>query len=252
MLYAELISFFEEIGKSDPFIEQTYIGDYRQITEAQLSDLTFPLLWIETPEVNFTGDEDSNEIQYFGALVILDLADQNDITISNSVLNKTQQIGFAILLQMSKSDLARSYISKKSMTPIEGMTIEGAIGWRIDYTLNAKPDLSIYCENPYPIIIPATVVESFTANPFGSGNQGYRISVSLVNNPRPDRTYTGEVDFEADDYFGSSFIARVEITGNPAIDVNIEAQTPGDYRFDIKIYEDGRFLGVAELNGTIT
>ena len=66
------------LGHGNSKIKTVSHGDYEEILEIESTAIEYPLHWVETPEIGFSGDEDHIQEQFNCAIVIAIAADPKD------------------------------------------------------------------------------------------------------------------------------------------------------------------------------
>lgn len=79
MYFKDYINYLLQVGDSLPEINTKAYGDSAEIMNIENMMVNYPLLWIESPDIDISGDQDSFKYMYNGAFVVLINSSTNTI-----------------------------------------------------------------------------------------------------------------------------------------------------------------------------
>ena len=129
---AELQYYLRNLGQLHPDIQDVIVGDSEQILSLDRSNLTYPVLWIETPTIDW--DFGDNPHRYYNlAFVVLINTPADTWQHQQNILNRTAIITEQLLARLW-SDAHANLIQLKRTTaksePILGYGVDNDYGWR--------------------------------------------------------------------------------------------------------------------------
>lgn len=140
--YAELTTYLERLGTLHPLVKQVVIGDSEQILSLDRNILQYPVLWIETPDVDWSFDDNPNRY-YNLSFVVLINAQVDTWQHQQYILHKTLQITEQLLAKM-RDDADANLIQLRKGTakssPILGYGHDHDYGWRTSLRVRAYMD----------------------------------------------------------------------------------------------------------------
>lgn len=130
--------YFELLSIQHKEIKQFFYADYEDILDAEKSNIEYPCLWLESPDIPFIGDSDSFTCTYKSSFVILmhSALEQRDRRNYNMV--KTQQIATDIIKKMNCDQEAHGInfkIQSVVLYPLPSNNPDNCQGWRADFEL---------------------------------------------------------------------------------------------------------------------
>jgi hypothetical protein len=147
MNYGDFIQYIKDLGASHVDIQDIVIGDYEDIISRERSTIAYPCLWIETPSVRYTGDNDSPREIYEGAIVILQNGSNQDPSIIADNLSSTFLIAREFLFRIS---LFENYmnINNRRLDAIATLGNDNDQGWRFSFEIEQPFDVDASCADP--------------------------------------------------------------------------------------------------------
>lgn len=132
--------YFSKLAATHGSIKQFFYGDFDDIIEAERNNIDYPLMWLESPEINLIDDDELNQRYDFSFLILmaapLDDKERNmnnqfdTYNIMEGIIRKLVIDAEADVINMDKS--------------IEGMVLQPVIraignnnetGWRLSMSL---------------------------------------------------------------------------------------------------------------------
>lgn len=138
--YADLVAYFENFPASLPAIRKAVVGDDEEIFSQQPLRAQYPMLWVETPEVLFAGDDDNPTTRFQFALVVF--------TNENQKTNQQANIELSEMLALLEQVYAKVYedaaaptdtfsliLKNSQAAPVRRWSADNCYGWRLEITL---------------------------------------------------------------------------------------------------------------------
>lgn len=151
MTTQEFRQYFEDIASANTEINTfQYGGLQRILTRNPSVAIAYPLLFLEKPTYSFVGENSSLMAAPRAAFVILKNAeDWGSIEAQDEAEDETFQIAIDIISKLIKDYREKTIqlFSPNGLTiaPIDTITLDGDIGWRVEFSLNTQID---FCYNP--------------------------------------------------------------------------------------------------------
>jgi hypothetical protein len=150
MKYRDVINYFKGIADNHILINYFQYGDYGKILGDERQKISYPCLWVESPEMKFRGDKDNHWRVWNIAFVILMESNPNAVTVPDKYeqnIDTTEQIVYDILSKMML-DYPRMDMTSISIDIIYSKNSDHDQGWRVELDLPVKS--SFVCVNPIP------------------------------------------------------------------------------------------------------
>jgi len=160
----ELISYFEQLATDHVWINDFVHGDFDEILAEERSNIQYPALWMETPEIPMDGDSDSYTQQYEGSFVIYHAAPPDHQERRKSNLERCFLIARDVILRLmndQENDLYDFSIDSIRMEPVISYNNDNAQGWRVNYILKHQ-GFECYDADRWTSVFPAGTFARFT------------------------------------------------------------------------------------------
>ncbi len=203
MTYAQISQYFEDLINRVPELKDFFHGDYNDINENDKSSIQYPCLWIETPDAQIIGDEDSHQMRWSTALVVLSESDPNNKKTIKYEREITYRIAVKVLqtiLYDATSEYHNFQLSNNGLVAIPPRYADHLIGWQIpisiDTSLNCTAITSGYQAMPDPFEITVadnqvSVVSQVSGDWSYSQNNGS--ATEITNQENLSFTRTGNI-----------------------------------------------------------
>lgn len=137
--FSSLIAYFQNLASSHVDINDFVHGPSRRILEKNRSSLNYPVLWLETPGVDFW-DNGANWMDgtRSSAFLILKHADPNDFDAQDTVYAETEEMALQVLAKMIKDHKAKTFrfdLNSCSMRAVSTLHVNTEFGWRVEFDL---------------------------------------------------------------------------------------------------------------------
>jgi hypothetical protein len=147
MLYtlADIEEYFRRLGAAHPGIQQVVIGDSEEVLSVDRSTLNYPLLWLETPDVNWIMRTMQRE--YSIAFVVLMNAQTDNWQRQRHILDRSLQLTESLLARIAE-DASRTWFSmagNAKSDPIMGYGHDHDYGWRTTMTIEVPMNACADC-----------------------------------------------------------------------------------------------------------
>jgi hypothetical protein len=136
----DFIQYFRRMATQHNSIEGFVHGNWDRVLNEERAQLSYPLLWVETPNISVVSDIQAEEskVQFDGAFIIL--ANTADETVANidSLHNDLLELVYDIIRRMiSDADNDEfDFISDNiQIEPIDTFSIDNDLGWRVPFRL---------------------------------------------------------------------------------------------------------------------
>lgn len=143
--YAQLVDYFEGLTATVTGLTMVRVGDDEAIIEFQNSQIRYPVLWVETPSVRFTGAGDANPAKRFRfALVTLINEPKKTNSEANAKLSDALALMEAvygeILNHAETTDDFTLVLNDADSEPVRRWSGDNCYGWRMEIELEIERD----------------------------------------------------------------------------------------------------------------
>lgn len=149
MKLLDFLTYLKAIATHRSDIAQFYEATAGEILEFYQTDLAYPVMWIEIPDITIDNNNDYPVVRYRGNIAILRDHDSRSPDQVPMVLNTLLDTALGVVAQLQHDMMRASHYSelqRKELIPITSDMVDNAIGWRIDYELSYPLSLSDYCD----------------------------------------------------------------------------------------------------------
>lgn len=132
MTYAELTLIYDNLGAASKYIKDVVQKDYDEILDLQSGGLNYPALLIESPAVEFRGDDDSVQEIWSSSIVVIWSEKDGNADSIRWAREHTYRIAEKLLGKLiQENTLLHTGLSSKRILPIDPYTADPVVGWRI-------------------------------------------------------------------------------------------------------------------------
>lgn len=166
---ADIQEHFRRIAAASPDIADVVVGDSEEIISLERSRLTYPLLWLETPQINWSL-ENVGEREYTLFFVVLINVKPENWQHQNYILHRTLEITNRILTKLRddhREDILKLGSSAQS-DPIMGWGTDFDYGYRTRISIQAPLSKCEPCH--FSEACPASAQAAFTWSNQAVGN----------------------------------------------------------------------------------
>ena len=136
--YKELVEYWETMPSTVVALRGATVGDDEEIESLQNTRAAYPHLWVETPDIDFTGTDDNPASRFnFNVAVIA-----NDPMMTNRTANDLLSTLHGILAQVwarvladSDNDYFDLVLQDGKSDPIRKWSGDNVFGWRMTISL---------------------------------------------------------------------------------------------------------------------
>jgi hypothetical protein len=138
-------NYFKDLSDKNKAIAFFVMGDSERIIGMQRSKISYPCLWLESPDISVK-DNKSDNVQgdFRGAFNIISHAKTDDYEAQDSAMETNFQIASEVISRMVKDRRGREPdspmfnldLSSIVMLPINSMMIDNDFGWRVEFLIN--------------------------------------------------------------------------------------------------------------------
>lgn len=149
MTYADIISYLTLIQQSSHDLQATYVGDYDAIydTISNPDQLALPAMWIESPEMVIVGNDDSSADRWSVDVIILYKGNPQNKHINQYAQElswRTARRVLARIVHDASEQNIRATILNKVMSPIDPLSADWLIGWKISIVMDTRSVYGCY------------------------------------------------------------------------------------------------------------
>ena len=135
----DVIDYLESLATRAPGIESFVHGDLQQIIERERSDIAYPCLWAETPDVTLDGDEEDGTVAYDCRLLVLAKASQSTHDERRTLASDMLQQALRCILQIREDARVAEdwHLGNGGAIPLQPKLVgtDSDLGWVFDVTI---------------------------------------------------------------------------------------------------------------------
>jgi hypothetical protein len=133
-------SYFRQLATEHVALKDFVLGPTQRIIAGSRNTLTYPLLWLELPNMALLDKDGTAPVgQRHAALVVLDSASISDYADQDAKWASTEAIALDVLSRMRRDYKAREFVSFELegivLEAVATLTVAGEIGWRFEFKL---------------------------------------------------------------------------------------------------------------------
>jgi len=149
MLYtiADIEEYFRQLAANHVGIKDVVIGDSEEVLSVDRSRLNYPLLWLETPDVNWNLRSPMRR-EYSIAFVVLINAQTDNWKLQRYILHQTLEITQSLLARISE-DASMGWFkipANAKSDPILGYGHDHDYGWRTSFSIETPMNACADCQ----------------------------------------------------------------------------------------------------------
>jgi len=146
----EYENYFKEIARTNKLIKGFVMGGADDIISASRSDINYPGLWLEIPNMVFTDNgTDQIEGQRHGAITVLKNGEYTPAQ-KAAVLQECETILLQILGKMRKDRKARLFsfsLHGSTAEAISQLFVDNDYGWRLEFHIDKNIEVCYHAEH---------------------------------------------------------------------------------------------------------
>lgn len=142
--YQEIVDYLNTLPDHIAGLRGVTVGADEEIFEAQNTRIKYPHLWVETPEVRFTGSDTNPEIQFRFSMVVVTNENKRTQAEANAALSRTLKLMekiWAKLLNDADGDEFDLVVADSDALPVRQWSSDNCYGWRIEPVTFVLPRL---------------------------------------------------------------------------------------------------------------
>jgi hypothetical protein len=147
--YAELITYFEALGTDVTELKGVTVGHDEDLLNKQNTQIRYPHLWVETPDVQFIGTDANPSKRFRFAVAVVAGEGTRTGSAANTLLSSTLTIMEKIWAQMlADADLGDFdlVLNNTDGAPVRQWSGDNCYGWRLSPVLIDLPRCECDCE----------------------------------------------------------------------------------------------------------
>lgn len=165
--------YFSRLATEHKWIKSFFYGDFDEILNAERSQIDYPFLWLESPDVNFTRSQGSDSIKVIHdvAFNILFNVSPSRVGERQARIDQAEQIAGHILWKMDcdqDEENIRFFYSSANMFPIvAGQGSDNEVGFRVECEIQpliTTLDAAGYFSDIFPALTQASFTWLVTDN----------------------------------------------------------------------------------------
>jgi hypothetical protein len=146
---ASFLAYFRQLATEHVALQDFVHGPSGRIIAGSRKELTYPLLWLETPSLSLADKDGTAPLgQRHTALIVLDTASPTDYADQDAKWASTEAIALEVLSRMRKDYRERQFVAftldGTVLEAVATLTVAGEIGWRFEFSLADYPAPIIY------------------------------------------------------------------------------------------------------------
>jgi hypothetical protein len=139
--YSTYKSFFQTLAANNIALQDFVLGDSQRIIGDSRSEISYPVLWLESPDMKVMDNKASNFLgEFTGAFSILDNIPPDDYTAQDAAMESTYQIALQAISYMLKNRRGRIDspeftldLNSITLNPIASLLVDNCYGWRVEF-----------------------------------------------------------------------------------------------------------------------
>lgn len=135
--YDSFVQYFRDLVASHTSLQTFEVGNSERILSRERSELTYPLLWLEYPDISMYW-QGGYKGRYASAFLVLLPAPADDWTQEEADLNTALQYCYEILAKMNEDSEEGEFefeLEKCALMPKEKWSGDNDWGWRVDFSI---------------------------------------------------------------------------------------------------------------------
>ncbi|MDO7885337.1 hypothetical protein [Hymenobacter cheonanensis] len=141
---AAFLAYFRRLATDNLALRDFVHGPSGRIIAGSRRELTYPLLWLETPSLALADKDGTAPLgQRHAALIVLDSASASDYADQDAKWASTEAIALEVLSRMRRDYKARQFVAFSLdgtvLEAVATLTVAGEIGWRFEFSLSDYP-----------------------------------------------------------------------------------------------------------------
>lgn len=148
--YSDLVAYFEALPLRIQQLRGVTVGNDEAIANALNTGIKYPHLWVETPDIEFAGDEENPVTRFRFGLAILLNDPRNTNDEANRTLNDTLELLKDVYRHVyddaDEGEMFDLVLGRRAAAPIRRHTADNQYGWRLELTLELPRCLCDDCE----------------------------------------------------------------------------------------------------------
>lgn len=136
----DFTTYFRQLATEHVALKDFVLGPTQRIIAGSRNALTYPLLWLELPNMALLDKDGTTPVgQRHAALVVLDSASLTNYADQDAKWASTEAIALDVLSRMRRDYKARAFVSFELegvvLEAVATLTVAGEIGWRFEFKL---------------------------------------------------------------------------------------------------------------------
>lgn len=142
--YQEIVDYLHALPDHIAGLRGATVGADEDIFNLQNTRIQYPHLWVETPDVRFTGTDANPEIQFRFSMVVVTNEPKRTNPEANAALSRTLKMMekiWAKLLDDADGDLFDLLLADSDALPVRQWSGDNCFGWRLEPVTIVLPRL---------------------------------------------------------------------------------------------------------------
>lgn len=203
--FSDYINYFNVIANDHIDIQSFTFGDSEKILSEENSNLNFPCLWLETPDVKLKESHGDISFNLNGSFVVLEKCPPDEWLRQRWKLDQTMRMTYEILRRMCSDVDENNHFqfdrNEVEIYPIINYNGSPMVGWRAEFNIAMPPT---DCQDRFKNVCPVGSISKF----HWTNNSEDGFDLEFENLSFPEDAFDIEVKYMVDD---GSFITLSDL-----------------------------------------
>lgn len=194
--YADFINYFQLLASGHQDIVDFQYGDSEKILTSEVSNMSFPTFWLETPDVRLSDRNADPHMVFSSSFVIMDSCPADEWTEQMTKFDKTYRLAQDFVLKILKDSDSLEFNFDRDqveMYPIFNKQSSPVVGWRVEFRVDIYPD---GCDlSKFELNCPIGAIAKFK----WTNQSTDEFDVTFENHSFPSSGWTVEMNYYVDD-----------------------------------------------------
>jgi len=142
--YAELVAYFEAFTTTVPALKYVVVGDDKDVFDSQTTQVRYPALWVETPQVSFVNSDYGPLTRFDFKLLVFTNEPLGTQKAINQRLSEMLELAKQVYARISEDALDERLfdlvLKNNQAAPLTQWSADNCAGWLLEVSLEIFRD----------------------------------------------------------------------------------------------------------------